>query len=39
MKIERHKVKDIPIAEIIADEVIIHNTETALDLLGNIYYQ
>lgn len=39
MKIQSHKVNDTEIAEVISDEVIIRNTEDALDLLGNVYYQ
>ncbi|PRD47728.1 DUF4180 domain-containing protein [Sphingobacterium haloxyli] len=39
MKIVKHQKNNIQIAEIISDEIIIHDTETALDLLGNIYYQ
>lgn len=39
MKIQTHKVNNIEVAEIISDNVIIQNTEDALDLMGNIYYQ
>lgn len=39
MEIKKHNTNDIQIAEIISDEVIIHDTESALDLLGNVYYQ
>lgn len=39
MKIQSHKINDIEIAEIVSEEIIIKNTEDALDLIGNIYYQ
>ncbi|HMR20260.1 MAG TPA: DUF4180 domain-containing protein [Sphingobacterium sp.] len=39
MNIQPHKINDTEIAEIISDEIIIQNTEDALDLLGNVYYQ
>lgn len=39
MKIESHKFKNIKIAEIIADGIIIRNTEDGLELLGNLSYQ
>lgn len=39
MNIRPHKIKDIEIAEIVSDEIIIHNAEEALDLIGNTYYQ
>ncbi|PRD56277.1 DUF4180 domain-containing protein [Sphingobacterium gobiense] len=39
MNIQTHKINNIKIAEIIADEIIIQNAEDALDLMGNVYYQ
>lgn len=39
MKIEAHNIQNIAIAEIITDEIVVHTTEDALDLLGNLYYQ
>ena len=39
MNIIPHKIKDIEIAEIVSDEIIMHNAEEALDLIGNTYYQ
>lgn len=39
MELKEHNTNNIKIAEIISDEIIIHDTESALDLLGNVYYQ
>lgn len=39
MQIKTHSTPDTPIAEILADGLIIHSAEDGLDLLGNIYYQ
>lgn len=39
MEIIAHPIKDLKIAEIISDIVIINSAEDGLDLLGNIYYQ
>lgn len=39
MNIQEHNINDSKIAEVIAEEVVIQNTEDALDLMGNIYYQ
>ncbi len=39
MNIQSHKINDTEIAEIISDKIVIQNTEDALDLLGNLYYQ
>ncbi|HSF52348.1 MAG TPA: DUF4180 domain-containing protein [Algoriphagus sp.] len=39
MKVETHTIKDIRIAEIVSDELIIKTAEDGLDLLGNLYYQ
>ncbi len=39
MNIQTHKINETAIAEIIADNIIIQNTEDALDLMGNVYYQ
>jgi len=38
MRIEKHYIKDIHIAELIADSIIIQKNEDGLDLLGNLYY-
>jgi hypothetical protein len=39
MEIKTRIINNKQVAEIIADEVIIHNLEDALDLIGNVYYQ
>ncbi len=39
MRIERHNIKGICIAELISDNIIIHKNEDGFDLLGNLYYQ
>ncbi|MBN8653645.1 MAG: DUF4180 domain-containing protein [Cytophagales bacterium] len=39
MKIESHSINQIRIAEIIADEIIIHSAADGLNILGDIYYQ
>lgn len=39
MNIQSHKTGGKTIAEVLSDGIIIHNTDDALDLLGNIYYQ
>jgi len=39
MKIQEHNIHNSKIAEVISEEIIIRNTEDALDLMGNIYYQ
>ncbi len=39
MEFKTHHIKDLQIAEIIADGIIINDADTALDLLGNLYYQ
>ena len=39
MKIETHHIEEKKVAEIIAEEIILRNTEDGLDLLGNLYYQ
>ncbi|WP_339717873.1 DUF4180 domain-containing protein [Cyclobacterium amurskyense] len=39
MEIKKHNLDGIQVAEIISEEIKIHNTEDALDLLGNLYYQ
>lgn len=39
MNIQTHKINDRVVAEIISDKILIQNTEDALDLLGNVYYQ
>ncbi len=39
MKIENHTINNSRIAEIIYESIIIQNSDDAVDLLGNIYYQ
>ncbi len=39
MNLQSHKAGDKAVAEVISDTIIVHNTEDALDLLGNVYYQ
>lgn len=39
MKIEKHNLNNIPIAEVISEDIIIQKNEGGLDLLGNFYYQ
>lgn len=39
MKIERHTINNIQIAEVITDDILIQSAEDGLDLLGNLYYQ
>lgn len=39
MKIEIHQHNGFSIAEIISNEIVIRDTQDALDLLGNLYYQ
>ncbi len=39
MEIKEHFLNEIKVAEVISDKVIIQNTEDALDLMGNLYYQ
>ena len=39
MKIVEHQVNNSTIAEISSEDIIIHSSEDALDLLGNVYYQ
>jgi len=39
MEIINHTINNIKIAEVTSSEIIIKNTEDALDLLGNLYYQ
>ncbi len=39
MNIQSHQTVGTAIAEVISDDVVIQNTEDALDLLGNVYYQ
>ena len=39
MKIETHHIAGKKVAEVIAEEVILRNTEDGLDLLGDLYYQ
>lgn len=39
MQIKPHATSNTPIAEILADGLIIRSAEDGLDLLGNIYYQ
>ncbi|GGF74053.1 DUF4180 domain-containing protein [Wenyingzhuangia marina] len=39
MRIEKHNIKEIDIAEVISDSIIIQNKEDGFDLLGSLYYQ
>ena len=39
MKINKHDKPKGRIAEIITNQIIIRNSEEAIDLIGNIYYQ
>tara|TARA_R110002020_G_scaffold251773_2_gene465561 strand:+ start:1725 stop:2093 length:369 start_codon:yes stop_codon:yes gene_type:complete len=39
MEIKKHHFNGSEIAEVISTELIIQNTEDALDLMGNLYYQ
>ncbi len=39
MEIKEHNTNDVKIAEIISGDVLIQDTESALDLLGNVYYR
>lgn len=39
MNIQSHKTGGKAIAEVISDDIIVHNIEDALNLLGNVYYQ
>lgn len=39
MQIKTHTVRNIQLAEIIADDPVIEKAEDGLDLLGNVYYQ
>lgn len=39
MKIKAHHINGIQIAEIIADGLIINSTDSALEVIGNVYYQ
>lgn len=39
MEIHAHQIEHARIAEIISDTIVINNTEDALDLMGNVYYQ
>jgi len=39
MHIETHLIKNIKIAEITSDAIIVQSAEDGLDLLGNLYYQ
>jgi hypothetical protein len=39
MRIEKHIVNNLDIAELVSDDLIILDSEDGLDLLGNLYYQ
>jgi hypothetical protein len=39
VEIKEHLLNEIKAAEIVSDEILIHNTEDALDLIGNLYHQ
>lgn len=39
MKIITHNIKNLKVAEIVTDSVILSTTEDGLELMGNLYYQ
>src|SRR5690554_4558058 len=39
MIIQSHKINDTEVAEIISEEIIIHNVDDAMNLLGYVYFQ
>ncbi|PWN67414.1 DUF4180 domain-containing protein [Chryseobacterium oncorhynchi] len=39
MVIKSHNIKNIKVAEVLSDEVIIQSVQDGLDLMGDIYYQ
>lgn len=39
MEIKTHTIDHTPVAEIISSETIIHSSEEALNILGDLYYQ
>lgn len=39
MNIQEHTIHNVKIAEVISEGTVIKNTDDALDLMGNIYYQ
>lgn len=39
MQIQSHKANGTQIAEVLADEIVISDAESGLDLMGNLYYQ
>ncbi len=39
MKIQSHEIDEVKIAEVISGNILIRNTQDALDLLGTLYYQ
>lgn len=39
MKILAHNIKDVKIAEVVSEKIIISKAEDGLDLLGDLYYQ
>lgn len=39
MKFKEHNINSTKIAEVIADKIVINETQDAVDLLGNLYYQ
>jgi hypothetical protein len=39
MHIRSHNINGITIAEVTSDQIIIRQTDDALDLMGNMYYQ
>ena len=39
MEIKLHQLNDITIPEVISENIVIENSQDAVDLLGNLYYQ
>ena len=39
MNIKEYIINSVKIAELVTDEILIHNSDDGLDLLGNLYYQ
>lgn len=39
MEIKLHQLNDITIPEVVSENIVIENTQDAIDLLGNLYYQ
>ncbi|MBW6480848.1 MAG: DUF4180 domain-containing protein [Bacteroidales bacterium] len=39
MKFETHQINEVKIAEVISEDIIINSVDSAVNLLGNLYYQ